>query len=260
MQDKKLVELVEEFSMSGKQAHKLIANALPGGFSVVAIKKNLARLGLEVSGQGNKAASGSDDSDDAASDGGDRNNEGEEDADDFNGDAADRSAADPLRDLDGKDARPSKKSATPKQRKRNKKLFDAIAKKQRSTADGVPGDLLDDGDELADDLMVDDASIRNRDGVQSASDDDLPGGTNSSDERRKELQKLATQQRKPRPEKVAGKAQKAAPVRKNKSPKQALAAALGELVAEAQLESGGAHSTLTRISLHSSLACMTKFV
>lgn len=236
MQEKKLAELADEFSMSGKQANKLIANALPGGFSVVAIKKSLARLGLSVARQGGGAAG--DDSDDAASDGDEQNNEAEEDEDEFNGDKVYDGAVDPLEDALGGDAHASKK-ATPKHRKRSKKLFDAIAKKQRAAAGSVPDDLLDDGEELADDLMDDDASTRDREALQSASDDELPGGASGSDQRKKELQKLAKHQHKPRADKLVGKGHKAPPARQNRSPKKALAAALGELVAEAQQESGG---------------------
>lgn len=212
--------------MSGKQAHKLISNALPGGFSVVAIKKNMARLGLRLSGPSNKGAAGSDDSDADASDGGDPNNE--EDGDDFNGDK-DPSPADPFGDLDDGNARP-KKTVTAKQRKRSKALFDTLAKKKGSAEDEAPEPVPDGG-------------VWDRDGIDSASDDDVPARASDGDQRNKGIQKLAKQQCKPRPEKGGAKAQKAAPVRKNKSPKQVLAMALGELVVEAQMESKGVHTT-----------------
>ena len=233
MQEKKLAELAEEFSMSGKQAHRLIANALPGGFSSIAIKKNLARLGLSDAKQHDNAA-GSDDSDDGVSDGDEHESEAGEEEDDFNGDGVDDSAADPLGAPLGGDAR-AKKKATWKQRKQSKKLFDAIAKRQRAAADGVPEDLLDDEEDLAD------ASMEDEEALQSASDDDVPGATRDSDKRKRELKKLAKQQRKPRAEAPGGKGQKAPPARK-RSPKKALAAALEELVVEAQEESGGVYN------------------
>ena len=67
MQEEKLRVLVEEFKASGVRAPRRIANALPGGFSVAAIKKSMSRLGLSAGGRGHDALALPDDDDDDAS-------------------------------------------------------------------------------------------------------------------------------------------------------------------------------------------------
>jgi hypothetical protein len=226
MQEKKLAELVGEFGMSGKQAHKLIANALPGGFSVIAIKKNMARLGLHILGQSNTHA-GSDDSDQDANDECDPERSDATSEDEFNGDQG--RSADALEDdvLYGTGAIPKKKAT-----------LKSGAKKRHSAAEAIPDSLQD---ELEDDMFDSGTGdMRGRDVLQSGSDE-LPAGVSDTRKRKKELKKLHKLQRKPGSEARKGKhkAQKeaSAPVKGSKKP--TLAAALRDLVAEVVTACGG---------------------
>jgi hypothetical protein len=66
VQEEQLRVLVDEFSGSGKRAYRCISNALPGGFSVSAIRKAMARLSLSLEAAAKRLSAFSSDDEDVA--------------------------------------------------------------------------------------------------------------------------------------------------------------------------------------------------
>lgn len=231
LQETKLRELVEEFSSEGKKAYTLIANALPGGFSVIAIKKNMSRLGLRVSTKENDTPAGSDESED-----------------DYDRDNI-PSIADALGHLD--DPSMPRKKVSKKQRKRSKALFDAISSKQRHAMGAGSGHELEDGEDDADDLMDLDEGVARQDALLS-SDDDAPRGQTSKDQKIK-----SKKQFKPRAEKNPVKAPKAN-VRRESKPKQTLPEALAAVVEELKISGEGVHAYSARMHFAEFDRCMSE--